>query len=125
VLVIKAPMTRGTIHDGKFIPTGNGRSSGDCGVSTLILHAGASTYNLTLFSTQGGMGVGSYSVYTDGFLQIATPGAFNANGATAWTSKTQRVLDPGLGASVGWVSGWVWTANEGPCGYVVSALWNN
>lgn len=102
-----------------------GRANGDCGLAQLILHAGASTYLLTLFSSQGGMGVGSYSVNTDGFLSVPTPGGINANSATAWTSHTQRVLDPGLGASIGWVSGWVWTANDGPCGYVVTARWND
>jgi hypothetical protein len=113
------------VAHGHMITGDTGTSRGDCGLAQLILHASTSTYLLTLFSTQGGMGVGTYSVNTDGFLSVATPGGINAGGATAWTSHTQRVLDPGLGASIGWVSGWVWTANAGPCGYVVTARWND
>jgi hypothetical protein len=63
-------------------------------------------------------------VSTNGLFQVSTPGTINADGATAWTSHTQRVIDPGLFASEGWVTGWVWTANDGPCGYVVTAAWN-
>jgi hypothetical protein len=122
--VITVHMHPMKLRDGKVITNGTGQSVGDCGLAQLILHAGASTYNLTLFSSAGGMGVGSYSVYTNGLFQVPTPGGINANSA-AWTSRTQRVLDPGLFASVGWVSGWVWTANDGPCGYVVYAPWND
>jgi hypothetical protein len=54
-------------RDGNGISNGTGQTMGNCGLATLILHAGASTYNLTLYSSAGGMGVGSYSVYTNGW----------------------------------------------------------
>jgi hypothetical protein len=93
------------IRDGKGLSNGTGQTVGGCGLAQLILHAGASSYLLTLFSSAGGMGVGTYSVFTHGLFQVSTPGTINANGATAWISHTQRVLDPGLFARSGRVTG--------------------
>src|SRR6202008_1096521 len=61
-MVITVHMHPVKIRDGKIITNGTGQTVGNCGLAQLILHAGASTYLLTLFSSAGGMGVGTYSV---------------------------------------------------------------
>ena len=120
--VITVPMTwsaaSSTVH-----PDGtSGRVPGTCGFAKFDTRASTRQYDLTLWSTAGAMGTGSYGVTTNGIGAVEQPGVVNAGGRALWSSNWQTVLVPGFGPKTANLTGFVLLGN-GVCGFSLSAPW--
>ena len=129
VTTITVPLTiisgRNASHGGNAVPDGTGVPvKGDCGTAQLSVRASNGTYDLTLFSTQGVIGSGSYAVSTNGIgAVIPTPGTISGRDSTIWSSSWKSVINAGASPSTATAVGFVNTARD-ICALVASAPWN-
>jgi len=100
----------------------SGRVPGTCGFAKFDTKAATRQYDLTLWSTAGAMGAGSYGVGTDGIGAVQQPGVINAGGRALWSSNWQTVLVPGLNPKTANLTGFVLLGN-GICGFSLTAPW--
>lgn len=100
----------------------SGRVPGTCGFAKFDTRASTKQFDLTLWSTVGALGAGSYTVSTDGIGMAEQPGIVNANGRSLWSSQWQILLDPGLNPSTARLTGFVF-GGGGVCGFSLTAPW--
>lgn len=86
---VTVPLTIVSTHGGTVLadaakPLGVGPPiTGDCGTARMSVRASNATYDLTLFSTQGVIGSGSYAVTTGGIgAVVPTPGSISGRDST-------------------------------------------
>lgn len=101
----------------------SGQVPGTCGFSKLDTNASARQYDLTLYSTAGTIGAGSYTVATNGFASLEQPGVINGRDSTIWSSGWTSLVDPGSGPTTASLTGFVFVS-QGVCGFSLSAPWN-
>jgi hypothetical protein len=114
--------TTAVLRSGVVRPSATGPVvSGDCGTAQLIVNGGNARYAIKLYSTNGIITGGFYSINTDGIANVIQTGFISSQNSVA-SNTVGTILVPGIWIHAAIASGVVITSRT-TCTFYIAAPW--